>query len=96
MATRRFHEGLANVIYFRNKKAPNQVTGQFISSSQACNSFTELHSGRLVKDFLDEKKRPQLLLVLQRLGVFDVTMEDGREVSAVWRELDAMELEKYR
>ena len=50
----------------------------------------------MVKDFLDEKKRPQLLLVLQRLGVFDVTMEDGREVSAVWRELDAMELEKYR
>lgn len=27
---RRFHEGLASVIYFRNKKAPNQVTGKFV------------------------------------------------------------------
>jgi hypothetical protein len=50
----------------------------------------------LVKDFLDEEKRPQLVLVLQRLGVFDVTVVDGREVSAVWRELGVEEVEKYR
>ena len=48
-----------------------------------------------MKDFLCELKRPELLEVLRKLGLFDLQTEGGVEV-ATWRELKDDEVERYR
>ena len=51
--------------------------------------------GRLVKDFLEEKKRPALLNVLKKLGTFDI-QGTGQEEVATWRQLTDAEVKNYR
>ena len=70
MTKERFSSLLGPVLGFREKSAPNQVTGA------------------LVKDFLSEVKREEVLATLQKLGCQD---EDGKE-----RDLNQGELENYR
>ena len=70
MTKEQFSSLLGPVLGFREKSAPNQVTGA------------------LVKDFLSEVKREEVLAALQKLGCQD---EDGKE-----RDLNQGELENYR